>query len=110
MTTATTTRTPGKLDIIAEQMYDQVHAPGEWTRYKLTNGLDIILQRIDEQRWRLAMARESTYPSGAEVRVVRDRWNVPEAADETRSEKQHRHPKTGRVINYCRVELTWKQL
>jgi hypothetical protein len=110
MTTATTTRAPGKLDSIATQMYATVNHPGEWTRYKLANGLDIILHRVDDQRWRLAMAREDTYPSDVEVKVVRERFDVPPAADEARSEKQHRHPKTGRVIKYRRVELTWKEL
>jgi len=114
--TTLTQRTPAKpsgsrskLAAVATNMYSLVTDPGQWTRTKLANGLDIILHRVDDHRWRLALARESVYPSDSEVAIIRDTFDVPEAAEEARSEKQHRHPKTHREINYRRVEITWQE-
>lgn len=98
-----------KLAAIATNMYSIVIDPGQWTRTKLAHGLDIILHRVDEQQWRLAMAREGVYPSDAEVQIVRSVFDVPAAAEEARSEKVHCHPKTRRQINYRRVEITWQE-
>lgn len=98
-----------RLAAIAATMYSNVVRPRDWDRTKLANGLDIILHRVDEHRWRLALAREGVYPSDIEVSIVRGCFDVPEAAEEERSEKQHRHPKTGREINYRRVEITWQE-
>lgn len=120
MTTSTMTRasspakpTPAgdrsRLAAIATTMYSKVTAPGAWDRTKLANGLDIILHHVDEHRWRLAMARESVYPSDAEIAIVRGCFDAPAAAEETRSEKEYHHPKTGRAINYRRVEITWQE-
>lgn len=98
-----------RLAAIATTMYSNVTAPGKWDRAKLQNGLDIILHRVDDHRWRLAMAREGVYPSDAEVKIVRSLFDIPAAAEEARSEKAHRHPKTGRTITYRRVEITWQE-
>jgi hypothetical protein len=98
-----------KLAAIAATMYSNVIRPGDWDRSKLAHGLDIILHRVDDHQWRLAMARDGVYPSDAEVAIVRSAFDVPEAADEARSEKQHRHTKTNRIINYRRVEITWQE-
>lgn len=99
----------GKLATIAALMYSHVIDPGDWDRVKLENGLDVILHRLDEHQWRLAMAREGGYPSDMEVEIVRNAFDVPEAAEEARSEKQYTHPKTKREINYRRVEVTWQE-
>ena len=98
-----------KLDSIAVNMYSQVSIPGDWQRTKLANGLDVILQQVEEHRWRLAMARENVFPSDTEVDTCRKCFDVPAAAEEQRSEKQYKHPKTGRVIEYRRVELFWME-
>lgn len=99
----------GKLAEIAAVMYSKVTDPGDWDRVKLEKGLDIILHRLDEHQWRLALAREDVYPSDMEVEIVRAAFDVPEAADESRSDKQYTHPKTKRTINYRRVEVTWQE-
>lgn len=99
----------GKLAAVAAMMYSKVIDPGDWDRLKLDHGLDIILHRLDEHQWRLAMAREGVYPSDMEVEIVRTAFDVPEAAEEARSDKQYTHPKTKRVINYRRVEVTWQE-
>jgi hypothetical protein len=107
-----TAKPPGdrsKLATVAAIMYSHVTKPKDWDRAKLANGLDIILQRVDEHQWRLAMARESVYPSDIEVEIVRSTFDVPEAAEEARSEKTYTHPKTHRLINYRRVEITWQE-
>ena len=117
MSTATVTRqapakpsgSRSKLAAIAATMYSNVVRPRAWDRTKLANGLDIILHRVDETRWRLAVARESVYPSPAEVEIIRDTFDVPDAAAEARSEKQYQHPKTQRTITYRRVEITWQE-
>ena len=98
-----------KLTAVAATMYSNVVRPRDWDRTKLQNGLDIILHRVDETRWRLALARESVYPSESEVAIIRDTFDVPDAAEESRSEKQHTHPKTHREITYRRVEITWQE-
>lgn len=98
-----------KLAAVAATMYSNVVQPRAWDRTKLANGLDIILHRVDDTRWRLAVARESVYPSPAEVEIIRDTFDVPDAAEESRSEKLHRHPKTHREITYRRVEITWQE-
>lgn len=99
-----------RLAAIADKMRRNTVQPGQYDRAKLVNGLDIILHHVGEQRWRLAMAREDAYPSDVEVRIVREVFQAPESADESRSEKQHTHPKTNRQITYRRVEITWKEL
>ena len=99
----------GKLAALATTMYSKVIEPGDWDRVKLEHGLDIILHRLDDHQWRLAMAREGVYPSDMEVEIVRNAFDVPEAAEEARSEKQYTHPKTKRTINYRRVEVTWQE-
>lgn len=98
-----------KLAAVAVGMYSKVTTPGAWDRAKLANGLDIILHRVDDHRWRLALARESAWPSQVEVETVRTHFDIPAAAEEARSEKEHRHPKTGRMITYRRVEITWQE-
>lgn len=99
----------GKLTEIATTMYSKVIEAGDWDRVKLSHGLDIILHRVDELQWRLAVAREGVYPSDMEVEVVRTAFDVPEAAEEARSEKEYTHPKTKRTIYYRRVEVTWQE-
>lgn len=98
-----------KLASIAAMMYSKVVDVGDWDRFKLVNGLDIILHRVTDTQWRLALAREGVYPSDVEVELLRTAFDAPEAAEEARSDKQHTHPKTGRTITYKRVELTWQE-
>jgi hypothetical protein len=109
MTVATKTASRGssRLAVIAATMYRNAAIPGAWDRVALPSGLNIILHRVTDQRWRLALARESVYPSDVEVQVIRAAFAVPVDADETRGEKLHRHPKTGREITYRRIEITW---
>ncbi|MBK8772674.1 MAG: hypothetical protein IPM06_19915 [Rhizobiales bacterium] len=106
---ATKAKPKNMLDSIAVGMFSQISIPGEWQRTKLANGLDVILQQVEEHRWRLAMARENVYPSDTEVDVCRNAFDVPSAAEEQRSAHQYRHPKTHRVIEYRRVELFWTE-
>lgn len=107
MTTIAKAKAASKLDQIATTMYSDVNGPGQWTRYKLAHGLDIILHQVDDHRWRLALAREGIYPSDTEIAVCRDSFDVPPAAEESRSQKVHHHPKTRRTIVYHVAELTW---
>lgn len=110
MGTPAATRQQTRLDQIAVQMRQAVARPGEWTRYKMAHGLDIILHHTDDVHWRLAAAREGAYPSVSEIEVLRERFGVPFAAEETRSQKYHTHPKTGRRIAYHVVEIIWRQV
>ena len=106
---ATKPKPKTKLESIAVDMYSRVDAANEWQRTKLANGLDVILHHVSDRRWRLAIARENVYPSSTEVDVCRVSFDVPEAAEEQRSERKYKHPKTGRVIEYRRVELFWTE-
>lgn len=111
MTTSTKSTRPAgsgsRLAAIATTMHRNVARAGAWDQVTLPNGLSIVLHRATDQRWRLALAREGVYPSDVEAQVVRAAFAVPAAAEETRSEKEYRHPKTGRLITYCRIEITW---
>jgi hypothetical protein len=107
VTTIAKSKAATKLDQIAATMYSDVTAPGAWTRTKLAHGLDIILQRVDEHHWRLALAREGIYPSDTEIAICRESFDVPPAAEESRKQKVHHHPKTKRTIVYHVAELTW---
>lgn len=96
-----------ELGPLAAGMIDQVSGPGRYARLKLATGLDVLLHRVDAQRWRLALAREHDFPSTAEVDAWRDLFAVPPGAEPHRTCKRHRHPKTGRTILYHVTELTW---
>lgn len=113
MTTHTLTKPapskPAKLTGIARTMRAKADQPGKWDRVKLAHGLDIILHHLGESQWRLALAREGVYPSEHEVAIVRGAFSVPEAAEEMSSEKAHKHPQTGRTINYHRIEIIWEE-
>ena len=73
---------------------------------RLAHGMEWVIER-NGQQWRLAAAREDTYPSGMEITILRNAFDVPISIDETRALKTRIHPKTGREITYHTVELAW---
>ena len=104
-----TTNNQGNLVAIANDMRTQVHKPG-WAQQTLPRGLQIIFQRTSDRRLRLALARESIYPSDTEVELVCAAFRVPEGADMQRSQKVWTNPKTGRAILYSRIEIYWTEV
>lgn len=74
---------------------------------KLSRGLEWVVERRGNQTWRLAMAREDTFPGGIEVTILRNAFDVPISVDESRATKTRTHPKTGREITYYVVEVEW---
>lgn len=66
-----------QLKQIADQMYDQLVSQNrDWRRRNLFGGLSIILEKRGAW-WRLALARETTWPSRDEERIAADAFGVP---------------------------------
>jgi len=103
------TNNQGNLIAIADNMRTLVQAPG-WAQHTLPRGLQVIFQRTQDSRMRLAMARETVYPSDTEVELVCAAFGVPEGAETQRSQKAWTNPKTGRAILYSRIEVYWREV
>lgn len=102
--------TDSKLALIAKSMEGQVARTGMHAYKRLPAGLEIVMQRQEGGRWRLAMARETpAQPSETEIEVVCGAFGVPSEARQERLTKWSRHPKTHRDIKYQVVELTWTE-
>lgn len=95
-----------KLTAIANDMTTTATAKGS-AYSKLPRGLEIVVQRTGEQRWRLAVARRDTFPSLDEVTIVREAFAVPPGAEEATAVKHRMHPKTRQPITYHVVEMSW---
>ncbi|MFN8493870.1 MAG: hypothetical protein U0350_40100 [Caldilineaceae bacterium] len=62
-----------------------------WTRRKLTNGLEILIERQPgSRRYRLACAREVHPPSDIELRILLSAFGLPPTTQWVRSEKGRR--------------------
>ena len=104
-----TTNNQGNLVAIANDMRTHVERPG-WAQQTLPRGLQVIFQRTNDNRLRLAMARETVYPSDVEVELVCAAFGVPEGAEVQRSQKGWTNPKTGRAILFSRIEVYWREV
>ncbi len=103
--------TKNKLALIANSMQDSVARTGRHAYRRLPAGLELVVQRMEGGRWRLAMAREApSSPSEMEIEIVCQAFSVPSEARLSRVSKWFRHPKTQREIRYEVAELTWIEL
>jgi hypothetical protein len=91
---------------LAGELRDAVESTGRHVHHRLPHGLEIAVQR-SVGRWRLAVAREGTWPSEFEVDTCRREFQVPEGAQELRRQHLQCHPKTGRQRVLSVVELCW---
>lgn len=73
----------------------------------LSHGLEFVIERTDETRWRLAVARTNVFPSETEMNIVRSAFDVPVGSDEERERIPYTLPKTGRIVTYHRIECRW---
>lgn len=98
-----------KLTTIANEMQTQI-ATGRCSAVHrpLPHGLHLVMQRNGRQ-WRLALGRETVFPSDVEVTICRTAFNVPEETPEERVKRFHVHPKTRRYIRYHVVEMHWHE-
>ena len=77
-----------------------------WVHRKLTHGLEFVLQRKGP-RWRLAFARQDTFPSEVEAKVIRNAFGVPAPIEHTQSTKEYTYAKSGRHVTFYRIECEW---
>lgn len=69
------------LERMAQEMRQMLtHTQARWVHRKLSHGLEIVLQRTDDQ-WRLALARRETWPSENEMLTCARAFQVPDADD-----------------------------
>lgn len=97
----------GKLNRIADEIRQSLERkPNGAISRPLPRGLTVVMQRV-EGHWRLALGRESVYPSEMEVDICKAAFHVPAGAWEERTTKSYIHPKTRRTIQYHVVNLKW---
>jgi hypothetical protein len=107
---ATTTH-PTRLAALACSLRRRLEGRGDHAalHHPLPQGLQLVMQRQDRNRWRLALGREGVYPSDTEIETCRRAFAVPDAAELTRRTAPYQHPKTQRRITYYIAELTWRE-
>lgn len=80
---------------------------------RLPQGLVLRCRRIPEsharRRWELILARERAWPSDDEVETCRTAFHVPTCANQRHRRRHGTHPKSGRSVQYCIVEITWHE-
>ena len=81
-----------------------------WVHRRLSHGLEIVLQRKSNGRWRLALGRESVQPSDQELAVCRPLFGVPVDAEERRFSTSKIQAKTNRLTLYHIAEMEWVEL
>lgn len=99
-----------KLDTLAREMRQVLtHTQARWVHRKLSKGLEIVLQKTDDQ-WRLALARRETWPSDNEVLVCAKAFQVPDAenVDPTPHRRPRKVSKTREEAWYV-VEIFWRE-
>jgi hypothetical protein len=97
-----------KLTAIATDMTEKATEKGS-AYSKLPRGLELVMQRMSDQQWRLAVARQDTTPSAEEIAIVRDAFNVPAGTEETPAVKTRQHPKTRLPVTYNVIEMFWQE-
>lgn len=98
------------LERMAQEMRQLLaHTQARWVHRKLKGGLEIVLQRTDDQ-WRLALARRETWPSENEVLVCARAFQVPDP--ENVDPTPHRRPRKvsrTRAEAWYVVEIFWRE-
>ena len=75
-------RRKGALDLIAAEMYSLTYELSQgWCYRPLHNGLRMVLQRLDDNQWRLAIARLTVYPSDTEAAICGRVFEVPPGSE-----------------------------
>ena len=94
MGTGTKTQ-PNKLNTLAGELHARLETKGDVAALHrpLPHGLQLVMQRQDRHRWRLALGREGVYPSDMEVEICRQAFAVPDTAEITKRTAAFRHPK-----------------
>ena len=86
------------IQTIANEMYQRCQKIPSWTKHNFTRDLELVLQRQDRNRWRLAMRRINKTPSDVEVAIIRQAFEVPDSTEATTVEKN------GQII----IEMVWE--
>ena len=85
------------------------HTQARWVHRKLPGGLELVLQRTDDQ-WRLALARRETWPSDNEVLTCARAFGVPDP--ENVDPTPHRKPRQvskNRAEAWHVMEIFWRE-
>lgn len=70
----------------------------------------IISWERDDEQVRLSMGRQApTWPSDAELAIIRNAFAVPDDVEASRRTVEHTSPKTGQITRWCTVTLTWRE-
>lgn len=109
----TKTAATGKLAAIAQEMRQEA-GHGRRARRNLPHGLVLVLEITEadpqRRRWRLAAGREKVDPSDMEVDIVRSTFGVPDSAEPQRKQVASTNRKSGRVIIWHVVEVSWTEV
>lgn len=99
-----------KLEQMAQEMRQFLtQTQARWVHRKLSRGLEIVLQRTDDQ-WRLALARSETWPSDDEVLICAKAFGVP-APDEVDPKPRRKARRVSRTQSeaWYVMEIFWRE-
>jgi hypothetical protein len=90
----------GALYLIAAEMYrNAVELRQGWCNRILKNGLQMVLQRLDDNQWRLAIARSKVYPSDTEAAICAKAFDVPAGSEPVKVVRSERYV----------IEWSWRE-
>ena len=98
-----------KLADLAAHMRQQLAERNGYRTLPLSRGLEIVLARADA-RWTLTLKRADTPPSELEIRIARGAFGVPEEPATRVFKRKLPSPKTGELLTYHGVELSWREV
>lgn len=94
---------------LAATMRQQLADRNGYRTLSLSRGLELVLVRAD-QRWTLTIKRPNVPPSETEISVIRHAFGVPIEPGTRAFKRALPSPKTGQIITYHGIELTWREV
>ena len=104
-----TTAAKPTLSNLAAAMRQQLAERNGYRTLPLSRGLEIVLARADA-RWTLTLKRADTPPSEVEIRIARTAFDVPEEPAMRAFRRKLPSPKTGELLTYHGIELSWREV
>ena len=103
-----TTAAKPTLSDLAAHMRQQLAERNGYRILPLSRGLEIVLARADA-RWTLTLKRADVPPSDIEIRIARVAFGVPEEPVIRAFKRKLPSPKTGELLTYHGLELSWRE-
>ena len=94
---------------LAAAMRQQLAERNGYRTLPLSRGLEIVLTRADA-RWTLTLKRADMPPSDVEIRIARVAFGVPDEPVMRAFKRKLPSPKTGELLTYHGVELSWREV